>query len=92
MCCFKVFCFKILFPLAIFNFIEDLGKEQGVYSTALSCAFHCIFQLKTWDSTTTPAAGPFLGDCMGPAAWKVAMPQTNLPFSQKVLSPKPKRG
>lgn len=95
MCCFKVFWFLLLFPLAIFNFREDLGEEQDVYSTAPSCAisFSLHFSAENLGQQHHPSCWPLSGRLHGPSRMedRDASQTAKLPFSQKVLSPKPKR-
>lgn len=55
--------FKILFPLAIFNFMEDLDEEQGVYSTAPSRAisFSPRFSAESLAQQHHPGCWPLSG-------------------------------
>lgn len=61
MCCFKVlFFFKTLFPLAIFNFMEEHGEEQGTYYTAPSRAisFSTRFSVESMGRRHLPGCWP----------------------------------
>lgn len=75
------FFFKYYFHLLFLTSWKTLAKNREcilLHHHMLS-AFHCIFQLKTWDSNTVPTAGPFLGDSTGPAAWRIMMPLKSQP-------------
>lgn len=80
-------CLKYYFHLLFLTSWKTLMKSREcilLHHHVLS-AFHHVFQLKAWHSNTTPAAGPFLGDCVGSAAWEMVMPLEMQTF------PSPKR-
>lgn len=90
MCCFNFF-FKHYFHLLFLTLWKTTVKnrERIISHRDVLSAFQDVFQLKAWDSVTSPVAGPSLRDCTGLAAWEEVTPlypQTG-PSPEKVLSP-----
>lgn len=91
MCCFEVFFFKRYFHLLFLTLWKTTVKNREciIPRRHVLSAFQHVFQLKAWDSVTSPAAGPSLCDCAGPAARDVVTPlhPQTVPSPKKVLSP-----